>query len=456
MPVSFTVAAHSAKPFPLPQAGWHTADVFFATTCTDQHAKAGEILQYSLGPALGSHAGTNTDKMCFLVNSTTSWCDVVLGLEVPYNLSMDTTIRDIVPSPNGFVSTLLDAYTQDRAVVIRPDDVWLAILSQFNFFVNAHAELLRANFVAHEGQKQLTVKVVGQGVDQYTVDFGFIARAMAGLVEENVVDRELRAWATPDFTTTTDNDRTVSAVLLMATLKKYFQYMIMLAGCGIPRITLEGERSDWHLLGPVLTRFVVAFKDPTSVTSIEFWQHVAHYQPGGSGRGDYYTGWITAFAVFDKEGRWMGPPLNTTASIVDATASDQIDTLGEAPETLTAAQFWAAYGRAYKPFRDTWEHPLDLVLDDTAYHQLNRKAIPPGYAEVDVLLDDNDEKFECAMVARNIGMHVSSSGDRKLSEWGADDTVHPVAGWWLFVKDEEGIQERADRAYKDIHGMECV
>ncbi|KAJ7897549.1 hypothetical protein B0H14DRAFT_3589384 [Mycena olivaceomarginata] len=440
MPVSFAVAAHSAKPFPLTQAGWHTADGFFATACTDQHAKAGEILQYSLGPALESRTGTDTDKI-----------------------------------PNGFVSTLLDAYTQDRAVVIRPDDVWLAILSQFNFFVNAHAELLRANFVAHEGQKRLTFKVVGEGVDRYTVDFGFIARAMAGLVEENVVDPELRAWATPDFTTTTNNDRTVSAVLLMATLKKYFQYMIMLAGCGIPRVTLEGEQSDWvdilnrleklkeyglettawyHLLRPVLTRFVAAFDDPTSVMNVDFWQRVAHYQPGGSGHRDYYTGWITAFAVFDKEGRWMGPPLNTTASIVNATAPDQIDALGQAPETLTAAQFWAAYGRAYKPFRDTWEHPL--VLDDTAYHQLNRRAIPPGFAEVDVVLDDNDEKFECAMVAGNVGMRVSSSGDCKLSEWGADDTVRPVAGWWLFVKDEEGMQERADRAYKDIHGMEHV
>ncbi|KAJ7800083.1 hypothetical protein B0H14DRAFT_3786631 [Mycena olivaceomarginata] len=452
MPVSFAVAAHSAKPFPLPQAGWHTADGFFATACTNQHAKAGEILQYSLGPALGSRTGTDTDKTCFLVNSTTSWCNVAVGLEVPYNLSMDTTIRDIVPSPNSFVSTLLDAYTQDRAVVIRPDDVWLAILSQFNFFVNAHAELLRANFVAHEGQKRLTVKVVGQGVNRYTVDFGFIARAMAGLAEENVVDPELRAWATPDFTTTTDNDRTVSAVLLMATLKKYFQYMIMLAGCGIPRVTLEGERSDWlkeyglettawyHLLRPVLTRFVAAFDDPMSVMNVDFWQRVAHYQPGGSGRGDYYTGWITVFAVFDKEGRWMGPPLNTTASIVNTTAPDQIDALGEAPETLTAAQFWEAYGRAYKPFRDTWEHPLDLVLDDTAYHQLNRRAIPPGYAEVDVLLDDNDEKFECAMVAGNVGMRVSSSGDRKLSEWGADDTVRPVAGWWLLSRMRRGCK----------------
>jgi hypothetical protein len=37
----------------------------------------------------------------------------------------------------------------------------------------------------------------------------------------------------------------VSAVLLMASLKQYFGYVPMPWGCGIPRATLEGERSDW-------------------------------------------------------------------------------------------------------------------------------------------------------------------------------------------------------------------
>jgi hypothetical protein len=243
-------------------------------------------------------------------------------------------IPNLIPNQNGFVSTLLDAYTQDRALVIRPDDVWLAILSQFNFFVSARAELLRANFVAHDGTRELQL-VLFDGLEtrhtRYNVDFGELARQMAGLVEKNVVDPTLRAWATPDFTTTTPNDTTVSAVLLMATLKKYFTYRITLAGCGIPRVTLEGERSDWvnilgrleklkeyglettawyHLLRPVISRFVAAFDDPTSPANVDFWQRIAHYQPGGSGRGDEYTGWITAFTIFSKEGHWQGHGLN--------------------------------------------------------------------------------------------------------------------------------------------------
>jgi len=39
----------------------------------------------------------------------------------------------IVPNPNGFVNALAAAYNQHHDLVIRPDDVWIAILSQFSF-----------------------------------------------------------------------------------------------------------------------------------------------------------------------------------------------------------------------------------------------------------------------------------------------------------------------------------
>jgi hypothetical protein len=303
MPVSFPVATHPAKPYPFAKGtGGYTADETLAMACADPHTKAGEIFQFSLP-----------------VESDTDSSGRNIGVKIP----------NLIPNQNGFVSTLLDAYTQDRALVIRPDDVWLAILSQFNFFVNARAELLRANFVAHEGPRELIVTAMP--ATRYSVDFGELARQMAGLVEKNVVDPTLRAWATPDFTTTTPNDTTVSAVLLMATLKNYFAYEIHLRGCGIPRVTLEGEQSDWvnilgrleklkeyglettawyHLLRPVITRFVAAFDDLTSPANIDFWQRIAHYHPGGSGRVDEYTGWITAFTVFNKQGVWMGHRLD--------------------------------------------------------------------------------------------------------------------------------------------------
>ncbi|KAG2049580.1 hypothetical protein BDR06DRAFT_975080 [Suillus hirtellus] len=39
-----------------------------------------------------------------------------------------------MPKPNEFVHTVLEAYNNHRALTLRPDDVWTAILIQFSFF----------------------------------------------------------------------------------------------------------------------------------------------------------------------------------------------------------------------------------------------------------------------------------------------------------------------------------
>ena len=49
----------------------------------------------------------------------------------------------IVGNNNGFVHTVIRAWQQDLHLRIRPDDVWLSILTQFSFFVNKNAEELR-------------------------------------------------------------------------------------------------------------------------------------------------------------------------------------------------------------------------------------------------------------------------------------------------------------------------
>jgi hypothetical protein len=156
-----------------------------------------------------------------------------------------------------------------------------------------------------------------------------MSRQMVGELEKNVVDPELRAWVLPTFTTTTQNDTTVAAMLMMATLKAYFTYVYSGIKCGIPRVTLEGEKSDWedilqrleklkeygletiawyHLLVPVISRFIKSFDEPNSKETVEFWQKIAHYEAGGSGPS-HYTGWINAFCAFSEKGRWIGAQL---------------------------------------------------------------------------------------------------------------------------------------------------
>ncbi|KAJ6528256.1 hypothetical protein DFH09DRAFT_1327835 [Mycena vulgaris] len=86
----------------------------------------------------------------------------------------------------------------------------------------------------------------------------------------------------------------------------------------------------------------------------------------------------------------------------------------------------------------------DLVFNGTPYHRHESSDVPPEYAEVDVKLDVNGETFDCVMVSGMVGTGVSSSGDFKVSPTGEDDTVHPVAGWWIFTKKEKAVDEREE------------
>jgi hypothetical protein len=318
MPVTFQPANHPAIPFPAQaEAKDPTATRILRDACPDQFKKCGEIFQTSLEQ--GSCGGD----------------------------------QDIIPFRNGFVDTIVQCYCDHRAVIIRPDDVWLAILTQFNFFVNGNAEQLKKQFVSHEGKPELEIVAVG---NRYTVDFGLMARQMMNLIDENIVDPTLREWILPDFSTTTITDSTVSAMIMMATLKvsssmfddlmawteidlsaapkEYFSYKFTLR-CGIPRVTLEGEKKDWenilvrleklkeygdettawyHLLLPVISRFIAAFDNPAAQDNLDFWQKVCHYEGGGSGP-TWIAGWINAFCVFDKKGKWVGYPIGEVRRI---------------------------------------------------------------------------------------------------------------------------------------------
>ncbi|RHY17081.1 hypothetical protein DYB32_007955, partial [Aphanomyces invadans] len=91
-----------------------------------------------------------------------------------------------IGSPNGFVHGVVRAYNNHHHLVLRPDDVWLAIMTQFGLFVNKNAEDLRHALVKHqEGQKELVVKDVGS---LRTVDYGYMATQMIDQMTDHLVD----------------------------------------------------------------------------------------------------------------------------------------------------------------------------------------------------------------------------------------------------------------------------
>lgn len=158
-------------------------------------------------------------------------------------------MREVTPDKNGFVNAAFTVYNQHHHLRVRPEDVWFSVLTQLSFYVNAHAEDLRSLFVAHEGKKEVEVYVVEKSID--TVDVGEMAVMMTAGMEKHIVDKDLRAWILPDFTTTLPADTVTASVVMMGTLQKYFRYTMSVLLCGLPSVTLLGEKTgsrsgtDW-------------------------------------------------------------------------------------------------------------------------------------------------------------------------------------------------------------------
>ncbi|KAJ4994164.1 hypothetical protein SVAN01_00641 [Stagonosporopsis vannaccii] len=384
MPVTIATAEHASRTWNVEKAS--TPTKLFASTSRSEYRKSKQILQSSFSEEQLQRA-------------------------------------HLSPSRNGFLYAAYHAYSDHHHLTIRPEDVWFAILSQLNFYINAHAEELRSYFVEHDGQEELTVFAVGT---IHSVDFGELAEHMTSLIQKNVKDPDLQSWIMPDFSTTTDSDRAVAAVLMMGAMQKYFSYGVCLT-CGIPSVTLLGERDDWEkiyhklnklsefgdepttfadLLRPVLRNFIATFdsKPEPSAEVLDFWSKIADRRSGGSGP-DYLSGWITAFGMWDEDGKLL---------------------------------------------RRLYQGDYSLELEGATYHQLDIDDIPSGFASVPVEVNDNGTIYKTKMIAGSFGIQVTSSGQKvdpgraHAAYWNPNyepaqgtgepglDSLQPASGWIMY------------------------
>ncbi|KAI0532847.1 hypothetical protein GGR58DRAFT_488759 [Xylaria digitata] len=335
---------------------------------------------------------------------------------------------------NGFVDGLIRAFNQDLHLIIRPDDVWQAILSQFSLFVNGNVERLRDMLVAHKEKRSLTIDV--EPMSFSNVDFGKLAEVFASMIQDNVVDAELRKWMMPDFTTTTKHDKAVAAFAMMGTMKGYFEY-IAWGGCGLPSVTLLGTRYDWemlasrvnklydygeecthwaNLLQPVMRYMLRTFDEPDSQKVKDFWLRVA-YMAGKEGSGigvQTLSGWITAFAYFNEDGK-----------VTRHYTEKDIDQIDE--ESSARARSWE--GIDVREFVGL--ERKRLTLDGVSYPLIRLGTIPRGIILLPMKLIDREVGVQrlATVVSGTIGMFISEYGT----------TVQPVSAWWVVQEFHEPI-----------------
>ncbi|KAL2802738.1 hypothetical protein BJX63DRAFT_414082 [Aspergillus granulosus] len=435
MPITLNTAPHGPRAWQDRRAS--TAAELFARSCPEDYRKSQNIMQSSF------------------------------PMEFPYD-------SHISASQHGFIWALVAAYSRHHNLIIRPEDIWFSILTQLSFYINAHAEELRSIFVSHEGQKELTVTAVGT---IRSVDLGALAVEMTERIDENLVDKEFRDWLLPDFTTTTRSDTIAAAVLMMGTLQKYFSYTMQLT-CGIPSVTLLGEKEDWEklvkrldrlpllgdeparfaeLLRPVLGCFVASFEKPEAPEVLDFWSRCAHRESMGSGTS-YLCGWVSVFCFWDEEGELV------RAGQVQLERLYLPPPPPPPPRLPTHPNSTSSEPPHLEPMRSAFEEKFNPragegVLKDALSRKVDMENVPSGFASVPVKVNDNGTVYETMMLAGLVGIQATSTGvtlernDATMhrSAWNATaeavgnsvanptaetglDSVQPVAGWWMYEK----------------------
>ncbi|NPD92347.1 DUF4419 domain-containing protein [Xylanibacter muris] len=218
---------------------------------------------------------------------------------------------------------MIKAYAEHKPLVLSPDMIWLDICQVFGHHISTDAKTMRDKFVGHDGKISLVVssekELLSENADWPQIMDSFI----------NQIDRNTKGniakTITADFSTTGVNERIASGITLMKTMEPYFEYVVILIGCGIPEITLTGTPDDWKKvmekttalegygmdqwikdLKPVLHEFIKASEGRPNR---QFWKDIVMKDRPDRLRGGIcekptvLDGWFLKLFPYDKYGK---------------------------------------------------------------------------------------------------------------------------------------------------------
>ena len=221
---------------------------------------------------------------------------------------------------SSLIQGLVLAYKNHYPITITPDMIWILVLQGFSRFMEKYENLVRERFVNFQGKKDLKIERLAYSPATATKE------VWDGIIKEFVekigkhVGQECIDNLECNFSTTSQVAQVTSQVAIMSAMKQYFNYRVLMAGCGISSITLEGSVQDWekikskleflstkalkwwtkHLI-PIIDNIIATKKYYNSKGKlneelIEFWKGMIRLK----GRGDLYdphliNGWIVKF-----------------------------------------------------------------------------------------------------------------------------------------------------------------
>lgn len=325
---------------------------------------------------------------------------------------------EIFPSSDSFIHGAIQAWGEHLHLELRPEEVWFTVLAQLNFYMDANAEKVRHLFVKHEGQETIVVE---------DIDWTSVLLRFKDEIQARVQTDWLRDWIMPGFSTTTRDDEMTANILMMGLMKAYFKYEGGII-CGLPSVTLLGEKKDWEKLQaklerlaefgeeptayqanlvPIFKRFVKSFDEPDSEETRDFWSQIVFGQSSGvCGSAPLeLSGWISGFLFWDTEGK-------------------RLDGLG------------ARGGK------------VGLTMDGVDYIWHDIRKLPVGYGKAPFTMRDFNgmEKFPAYVSAGTLGKRMvqgpPAGYEAALSRAGqntalaanisAHGTIRPLSAWMLY------------------------
>jgi hypothetical protein len=241
--------------------------------------------------------------------------------EKGYKGPVDVTLEDASISGEtmfhtlGFVGMLSKAYSAHLPVVIAPHDFWFIANTELAAMVARSPDQFRHVFTSQESGKETLMIPTGNVT---RIDY----RALTELLDQKIPNKRIHELMIPGLTTIDASVFHALCATLADTCQHYYDYMTML--CGIPKIKVRGEESDYRLLAAASRELAGILSFSTEAVeyydriaglfdrmadtfvrgpeeSADFWLAIYTQKNVGSGRQLDIDGWIRDF--FSKRPR---------------------------------------------------------------------------------------------------------------------------------------------------------
>ena len=217
---------------------------------------------------------------------------------------------------NGFLSAVHASFHHHIPLKIAPDDIWMVFLSQVARRVNENPEKYRSSLVCFEGKQLVDVRADNLVLDEPALTATPKWAAVFPQFEEKMKET-MKIPIQLRFTTTTTNSYIASQMMIMNTLKRFYDYSVTTM-CGIPEVTILGTIQDWETLwqkveeiskivdyswfdrfSPFINQAILVLEgkgDPSFFANLYHWNSFH-----GSGGGTFISGEILKlFPINDK------------------------------------------------------------------------------------------------------------------------------------------------------------